>query len=610
MLATLLAVADGTEPAGGAAMGEVILATAGATMATVVLLALGLGHRSGRVKLLGNLAAFSERVSGLPGWAALPAGLATGALLTAVFGMYWDISLHIDEGRDAGPLANPAHYFILVGLFGIFAAGFLAIVLPKGETGPTAIRIQDGWHAPLGGVLVMACGAFSLIGFPLDDVWHRLFGQDVTLWGPTHLMLIGGASMTLIGMAVLLVEARRANAAAGEPDRQKAWARLAERAALPGGLLIGLSTFQAEFDFSVPQFRFVFHPMLIMLAAGVGLVAARMYLGRGAAVLAVGFFLLVRGFLTLTIGPVLGQTTSAMPLYLVEALVVEAVALRYARRPLPMGLLSGLGIGTLGLASEWGWTHLVMHQPWPAELFPEGALLGLAMALAGGVLGAWVGSRLAADAVERPPVLRGLAVAAAAALAVMVGYALRDDPRGEPVRAQVEVSETRGGAQREGHLTVALDPPDAAADAEWLTLTAWQGGGSMVEPLQQTGPGRYRTTEPVPLHGGWKSLIRLHTGSELQIAPVYLPADREIPAKEVPAPARFEREFVAEPEILLREQTGGGGATWILAYAVVAGIALGLLALIAWALHRLASGGRSRSVQIGLPHLRRSPRVI
>ncbi len=46
--------------------------------------------------------------------------------------MYWDISLHIDNGRDDGPLANPAHYFILVGLFGIFTAGFLAMVLPAG----------------------------------------------------------------------------------------------------------------------------------------------------------------------------------------------------------------------------------------------------------------------------------------------------------------------------------------------------------------------------------------------------------------------------------------------------------------------------------------------
>ena len=49
--------------------------------------------------------------------------------------MLWDISIHIDEGRDEGPLANPAHYCILVGLFGVFAAGFLAMVMPKERPG-------------------------------------------------------------------------------------------------------------------------------------------------------------------------------------------------------------------------------------------------------------------------------------------------------------------------------------------------------------------------------------------------------------------------------------------------------------------------------------------
>ena len=52
-----------------------------------------------------------------------PPGSAAASLIVALFGMYWDISLHIDDGRDEGPLANPAHYFILIGLFGVFAAG-------------------------------------------------------------------------------------------------------------------------------------------------------------------------------------------------------------------------------------------------------------------------------------------------------------------------------------------------------------------------------------------------------------------------------------------------------------------------------------------------------
>src|SRR6187551_1801697 len=208
----LLAVVEAAKPAGGAATGEVVLATTFAMLATSVLLVLGILHRSGRTQLLRRLGEKAARQTGLPPWAALPSQLAAVSLLIALVGMYWDISIHIDNGRDAGPLANPAHYFILAGLFGIFSAGFLAMVLPKERPSTVAVRLGRDWWAPLGGVLICACGAFSLIGFPLDDIWHRLFGQDVTLWGPTHLMLIGGAAMTLVGIAVLSVEGIRANA--------------------------------------------------------------------------------------------------------------------------------------------------------------------------------------------------------------------------------------------------------------------------------------------------------------------------------------------------------------------------------------------------------------
>ena len=212
-----LLLAAASPPAAGAEIGQIVIATVAATIVTCGLLYLGFGHRSGRTQILQRLADHSERVSGMPGWVAFPSAVATVSLLTALFGMYWDISLHIDNGRDAGPLANPAHYFILFGLFGIFSAGFFAMVLPRERPSTVAIRLGQDWWAPLGGVLICACGAFSLIGFPLDDVWHRLFGQDVTLWGPTHLMLIGGAAMTLVGIAVLSVEGLRATGPGESP---------------------------------------------------------------------------------------------------------------------------------------------------------------------------------------------------------------------------------------------------------------------------------------------------------------------------------------------------------------------------------------------------------
>src|SRR3954463_1941272 len=273
MLSTLTStLAASSPPAGGAAIGQVIIATAGALVATSVLLWIITAHRSGRIAWVGNLAAFAERQTGLPGWASLPSALIGGSLLIAVFGMYWDISIHIDQGRDPGPLANPAHYFILAGLFGIFASGYLSISLPRNgeKPGPAAVRIAGNWHAPVGGLLLFGCGTFALLGFPLDDVWHRLFGQDVTLWGPTHLIMIGGAVMTIVGMVVLISEGMAARRSSDVPGPPPVLAR-ARQVGLAGALLIGLSAFQAEFDFGVPQFRMLFEPVMLAFASGMAL---------------------------------------------------------------------------------------------------------------------------------------------------------------------------------------------------------------------------------------------------------------------------------------------------------------------------------------------------
>jgi hypothetical protein len=587
---TLLAAAS--PPAGGAEIGQIVIATTAATIVTCALLFLGLGHRSGRVKILQRLADFSERSSGMPGWVAFPSVVATVSLLTALFGMYWDISLHIDNGRDAGPLANPAHYFILLGLFGIFSAGFFAMVLPKGRPSTVAVRIGRDWWAPLGGVLICACGAFSLIGFPLDDVWHRLFGQDVTLWGPTHLMLIGGAAMTLVGIAVLSVEGLRANADSETPVEELLHTKMARAIALTGGLMLGLSTFQAEFDFGVPQFQLIFQPLLLMLAAGVGLTLARVYAGPGAALGAAGFFILLRGGLALLVGPVLGQTTPHFPLYVAEAVVVEAVALMVAtQKPLRFGLAAGVGIGTVGLAAEWAWSQLWMPLPWTQAALPEAAIVGFAAAIAGATIGAWIGTHLSPIPLPRSPQLRRAALCSAAVLAALVAYGLYT-PAQEGVSAQVALRDVGGPAGREVEATVRMNPPDAAADAEWFDVTAWQGGGLVVAPLERTAPGVYRSTEPIPVHGNWKAMVRLHDGNSLTALPIYLPRDEAIPVGEVPAPSHFTRSFGDEHQLLQREAKAGSPVVTTLAYSAVAGIALSLLILLAWALHRLAVGLR------------------
>jgi hypothetical protein len=576
-LSLLAAATISAKPAGGAALDQVAIATAGATAASLLVLWLVGAHRRGRNEILDRAGRFAQRVSGLPPWAALPSGLGGGALLAALLGMYWDISFHIDKGRDPGPLANPAHYLILIGLYGIFTAGVLAMALPRaGERpGPAAVRLSGDRYAPVGGLLIAACGAYALIGFPLDDLWHRLFGQDVTLWGPTHLMLIGGAGMTLIGQAVLLAEGVRARTDAGRPSVRGPGAVAAvRRVALMGGLLIGLSTFQGEFDFGVPQFRMVLHPLLIGVAAGVALVGGRLWGGPGGALGTAGFFLVVRGVVSLIVGGVFGRTMPALALYAGEALCVELAALALARRPLVLGAVAGALIGTLGMASEWGWSWLAMRLPWTSDILPESVLLAAVGGIAGGLLGALLAlglrGRLPARGLTRATVvLSGLAIAAC----LVDGLITSPAPGG--AAASIRLGAT-------GQAAVRVRPRTLGDDPSWLTVTAWQGGGLHVDRLRRTGPDTWRTTRPIPATGDWKAMVRLQKGRRILAAPVYLPADPAIPVHGVPAAASATRPLVADHRVLQRERKQDVPARlWGVAGLVVLALSVTFLTLLA-----------------------------
>jgi hypothetical protein len=582
-------------PAGGAALGQVIGATSGALIATAALLWLASAHRSGRSDILRNAAAWAERRTGMPGWAALPSLLVSVALITALFGMYWDISLHIDNGRDPGPLANPAHYFILVGLFGIFASGLIAISLPEKRPSRVAVKIAPNWYASLGGIVLLATASFSLAGFPLDDGWHRLFGQDVTLWGPTHLMLIGGAGLTLIGHAILMVEggdpaATRTNG--NVPGGFLGFVSRTRLAGVCGGLLIGLSTFQGEFDFGVPQFRLVFQPVLIAVAAGVALVAARTYTGRGGALMAVAYFLVIRGIVSLLVGPVLGETLPHMPLYIVEGLVVELVALAGLRpdRPYRFGAVAGLGVGTIGFAAEWAWSHLRMPNPWPGAMLGEALPLVPLVGVAAGLVGAFVGTALAAPRSPNGLKVPRLAPAAIGVLviAAVVGYGLHVSPE-KGVRAQLTTTQPHG-PDRMVDVTARITPASAAENPNWLHVIAWQGKKKLVlRDLRKVGDGVYRTTAPVPAAGSWKTMLQLHRDNSLLSAGVYLPGDSAIPAKEIPLRPSVTRTFVYDHQLLQRERKKNVPSVLpAIAYGIVGSIVIVFIAMLGWALARLA----------------------
>lgn len=579
----------GTE-GGGADLDQIIGVSVATGIITAGLLWIGILHRTRRITWLDTLANKVGTKMNRPPWVALPTLLFTSTIICAMFGFIWDVSLHIGKGRDSGPLANPAHYFILVGLFLLFIAGSLAIILPYEKPGPAALKITRTWYAPVGGVLMAACGLYALIGFPLDDVWHRIFGQDVTLWGPTHLMLIGGAGLSLV--AVLLLE-HEGRVAMG-PDSEIAPRKVLRYFAF-GGLVIGLSVFPVEYDFGIEQFRLVLHPMLIAAAAALALVAARITLGKGAALAAVAFALLIRGIVALAVGPVLGAPYSWFALYLGPALVVELLALTpLIKRPILFGAVTGAGIGTVGLWLESFWIDAVFMYPWPASMWVEALVTAVPVAVFMGICGGLLGTVLTGRRLPRRAVGAGLVIATVLTVGAAVGNGLNISVP-EQANAQITLTELPSPpGQRLVSADIRVTPEDLISDdPEWVSMLSWQGGldndrGLVVDTLERLGPGHYRTTRPIPVWGTWKTLVRVQDGRTMAALPVFLPADPGIGATELPAEASITRDFTAEISVLQRERNLDV-PSWLFTAAslVVLLCSLILIAALSWGAGRI-----------------------
>jgi hypothetical protein len=373
-----------------------------------------------------------------------------------------------------------------------------------------------------------------------------------------------------------------------------------------GGILIGLSVFQIEFDFGVPQFRQVFEPMLIAAAAAFGCVAARIMLGRGAAVIAALIAIGLRGLMALIVGPILGAPINWFALYLGPAIVVELIALTpLFKRPVVFGAVSGLGVATVGLWLESFWIDAVYHYPWPTSIWPEALAMAIPVAILTGACGALFGLVLSSQRLPSRAVSIGLVVLTVLAIGGATANGLRYNVPHE-VTATVALTDAAGTApgQRMVNADVQINPPNFVSDnPNWVSIMGWQGKlanqrGQIVDNLQKVGPGHYRTTTPVPAWGSWKTLLRLHDGRTLAAVPIFLAGDPGIGAKEVPAEASFTRPFVADITILQRERNPDTPQSlWLIGGLVVLVCTLVLIGGLSWGAGRInhieASGSKA-----------------
>jgi len=535
--------------------------------------------------LFGQISDSLRRATGFPGWAM--AGVLTGLLMLgiALMGFYWDVAWHYDFGRD-NELFTPSHVMILVALGGLFFAAIITIFFASLERVSTRLHVGS-LRVPLPAVLLAFLGFGGVTAFPLDALWHEAYGIDVTLWSPTHLQLMAGGGLATIALWLIIAEVL--------PDSEPTLLGRFIHALAAGATLTGITIFMGEFEFGGPQFQAVYLPILIAAAASFALVLARIALGPWGAVKAVAIFLGLRVLLGLMVGGALGHTYPRFALYLPIALAVEGAAAWVGTRSrLRFGLVAGALAGTVGLFGEMTWVVVSGWGTPVGSLVVKSTLLGLLAAVAAALLGAGLGRAFTGAVAPVEPKAGSIP-----------GRAGLGDHSGVPVGALVvagvvllgvlayplprQVGDVRGvvALERQGDralVDVTLQPADAADNAVAFEVTAWQGGGTEHAKLEKVGPGHYRTDRAVPITGSWKSTVGLLRGDQVMAAPVYLPADPEIDAVEIPAVDRREVTFVRNTSLLLRELRPGPAWPSLVAYSGLAGLIaiwVGLMAYIA-----------------------------
>lgn len=488
-----------------------------------------------------------ERLTGVPGWAAATVGMSLFGLLVAGQGFYDDVSWHVALGRDDELFTAP-HTAIVLGLALIAGAATFGIIFATLDRVDTTVRwrgLRIPWSTALLGVL----GLSAVAGFPLDDAWHRFYGVDVTMWSPPHMLMICGAALTGAASWLVLVEA-------GVPATGRTWFRVLHVVAA-WFTFQGLIAPLGEFAFGVPQFNQVFHPLLLCLAAGVAIVAMRLLLGAWWALGITGFtFALdVTGIQSGS----LPAPAKAVGLYIGSALVVELVALLVGTdHRLRFALASGVGIGTVGLAGEWAY-NASAYQPWEAALVPEALVLGIPMAVAASVLGITL-----AGARPARPVLLGATAVVLLALAW---------PMPRSVGAASAALDIEPLGDEQVRVTATVTPADAADGARWFQVSSWQGGSLFLSDMEEVSPGGWVSEDPVPVGGNHKSILRLHRGHQMMAVPVFLPADPEIGAVEIPAEDR-DMAFASEADYLLRETEDNDAWLAVAVHGLLAAMAL------------------------------------
>jgi hypothetical protein len=140
-------------------------------------------------------------------------------------GTSWDIQWHTFIGRDHTLI--PPHLMMLggVGLGG--TAALIEVVIgtlwarQHADLAKYSTSFAGLFSASLGAYIAGFGALDAAAAFPLDAYWHSLYGIDVTIWAPFHVMIITGMGLMAFGAVYMLMSTAHLASADGAPEMKR-----------------------------------------------------------------------------------------------------------------------------------------------------------------------------------------------------------------------------------------------------------------------------------------------------------------------------------------------------------------------------------------------------
>jgi len=129
-----------------------------------------------------------------------PVVLGVTGLLLGWSGAGWDVAWHRALGRDT--FWSAPHVLMYTGTTLVGLSSLVALFTAmRGRPARTRELAIGPLHVERSLALV-GFGALGIISAaPFDDLWHRLFGRDVDIWSPPHMVAVVGAALAYTGWA-------------------------------------------------------------------------------------------------------------------------------------------------------------------------------------------------------------------------------------------------------------------------------------------------------------------------------------------------------------------------------------------------------------------------